>query len=79
MMQKFQILIVEPATSGTTENSDMVEFKVTAYDDQAKSNSIDPERPITVHFTPDEVDTGDFLTNAVANVDRFSSINIYPK
>ena len=62
------VLIVEPATSGTAENADAVEFKVTAYDDQAKSNSIDPERPITVHFTPDEVDAGDFLTNAVANV-----------
>ena len=54
------VLIVEPATIGTGENADMVEFKVTAYDNQAKSNSIDPERPITVHFTPAEVDTGDF-------------------
>ena len=55
------VLIVEPATTGTGENADMVEFKVTAYDNQAKSNSIDPERPITVHFTPAEVDSWRFF------------------
>ena len=65
---KVPVLIVEPATAGTAENADAVEFKVTAFDNQAKSNSIDPGRPITVHFTPAEVDTGDFLTNAIAEV-----------
>ena len=41
--------------------SGSVEFTVSAYDVQAKTNSINPERTITIQYTPTEVDSGGFL------------------
>ena len=62
------VLIVTGPSEGTIESDNTVEFMVTAYDDQAKSNSIDPKRTIEVQFTPEEVDTGDFLFDLIAGV-----------
>ena len=63
---KIPVLTVSAPTSGTPENAGTVEFTVTAYDVQAKTNSINPGRPITIKYTPTEVSSGDFLTDAVA-------------
>ena len=62
------VLVISGPSGGTAETEDTVEFTVTAYDDQAKSNSIDPERTIEVQFTPDEVDSGDFLFDSIEGV-----------
>ena len=66
MMRKFQCLSVSAPTGGTSESAGVVEFTVTAYDVQAKTNSINPGRPITIKYTPAEVSSGDFLTDTVA-------------
>ena len=62
------VLIITGPNEGTVESDDVVEFTVTAYDDQTKSNSIDPERTIEIQFTPEEVDSGDFLFDLIAGV-----------
>ena len=58
---KVPVLFIAGPTNGSVESTGSVDFTVTAYDVQAKTNSIDPERTITIQYTPEEVDTGDFL------------------
>ena len=60
---KVPVLIVTAPTTGVAESVGSADFTVTAYDVQAKTNSINPGRPITVQYTPEEVDSGDFLSN----------------
>ena len=63
---KIPVLSVIAPTNSIPESAGSVEFTIRSYDDQAKSNSITPGRPITLKYTPDEVSPGDFLTNSVA-------------
>ena len=58
------VLFVEGSTDGVAETAGTVEFTITAYDDQAKSNSINPERDISVQFTPEEVHSTGFFDNS---------------
>ena len=58
------VLIVAGPTHSTAESAGSVEFTVIAYDDQTKSNSINPGRNITIQYTPEEVNPGNFLSNA---------------
>ena len=51
-------LSIEDVTNVVAESDLNVEFTIVA--------SEDPERELTVYYTPAEVDTGDFLTDAVA-------------
>ena len=64
---KIPVLTVSAPTSTTPESTGSVEFIVKSYDVQAKTNNINPGRPITVKYTPEEVSTGDFLTDSVAD------------
>ena len=65
---KIPVLALSAPAGGVAESDDEVTFTVTAYDNQAKSNSIDPGRNITIQYTPNEF-SGDFLTNAVAGTE----------
>ena len=65
---KIPVLNVVAPTTATAESAGSVNFVVTAYEDQTKSTSINPLRPISVQYTPEEVDNGDFLTDTVANI-----------
>ena len=60
---KVPVLFIAGPANGTAESVGSVEFTVTAYDVQAKTNSINPERTITIQYTPAEVDSGDFFTD----------------
>ena len=62
------VLVISGPAGGVAESVGNATFTVTAYSDQTKTSSIDPGRPITIQFTPEEFANGDFLTNAVAGV-----------
>ena len=53
------------APSGTPENAGSVEFVVTGYEDQTKTQGETPARPITIQYSVEEVDSGDFLLDTV--------------
>ena len=40
------VLFIEASADGFAENADLAEFTVSAYNDQAKTNSINPRRAI---------------------------------
>ena len=56
------------------ENEGKVEFIVTAYN-QNKTSSINPGRSVTVQFTPDEVNSKDFLSDTDAGADKTAVLN----
>ena len=58
------VLFVEGSTDGVAETAGTLEFTITAYDDQVKSNSINPERDISVQFTAEEVHSTGFFDNS---------------
>ena len=74
---KVPVLFVEGSTDGVAETAGTVEFTITAYDDQAKSNSINPERDISVQFTPEEVHSTGFFDNSGTTTNR--GLNLYGK
>ena len=61
---KVPVLFIAGSVDGVFETADSIEFVITAYDDQVQTNSIDPGRNLTVQFTPEELVSNSFLTNA---------------
>ena len=61
---KVPVLFIAESVDGVFETADSIEFIITAYDDQVQTNSIDPGRSLTVQFTPEELVSNSFLTNA---------------
>ena len=75
---KIPVLALSAPAGGVAESDDEVTFTVTAYDNQAKSNSIDPGRNITIQYTPNEF-SGDFLTDAVAGTEVTEELTFFSK
>ena len=72
---KVPVLVVSGLIGGVAESAGEAEFTITAYEDQTKALSINPGRSITIQYTPDEVNSRDFLNNAVAGVDKTAVLN----
>ena len=64
------------APTGNTESAGSVEFTVTGYEDQTKAREITPDRPITIQYSVEEVDSGDFLLDSVVTDSASSGFRI---
>ena len=55
------VIAITGPTENIPESTDTIEFTITAFDNQAKTNSINPGRNITVQYTPENLASANFL------------------